>query len=128
MILGLNTSTPTCAMFLMNETWRDYGWEAGRNLADELLGQIERAITSEGGKGLENLSGIIVYEGPGSYTGLRIGLTVANTLAQSLQLPIVGVTGEAWLEDGYQQLQQAHNDVIVMPIYGGQPNITTPRK
>ncbi len=128
MILGLNTSTPTCAMFLMNETWRDYGWEAGRNLADELLGRIERAITSEGGKSLENLSGIIVYKGPGSYTGLRIGLTVANTLAQSLQLPIVGVTGEAWLEDGYRQLQQAHNDGIVMPVYGGQPNITTPRK
>src|SRR5690625_586657 len=40
----------------------------------------------------EDLSKIIVAKGPGSYTGVRIGLSIAKTMAWSLKIPIVGIS------------------------------------
>jgi tRNA threonylcarbamoyladenosine biosynthesis protein TsaB len=129
MIIALHTATPTCFLSVYEGTvWREFDWEAGRQLAKELLGRIDAALGQVGADSLNELKGIIVYEGPGSYTGLRIGLTVANTLADSLSIPIVGTTNEAWRQEGLQRLQRDENDQIVMPVYGGDPHITTPRK
>ena len=38
-----------------------------------------------------NLKGIIVVQGPGSFTGLRVGISVANSLGYGLEIPVVGV-------------------------------------
>lgn len=51
-------------------------------LIDSLLGQH--------GLTLKVLTGIEVNLGPGSFTGLRVGVSIANTLAHSLHLPING--------------------------------------
>ena len=40
----------------------------------------------------KELSKIVVAKGPGSYTGVRIGVTVAKTLAFTLKIPIIGVS------------------------------------
>ncbi len=40
--------------------------------------------------GLTDLTEIIVHEGPGSYTGLRVGAAVANTLSYFLKIPVNG--------------------------------------
>lgn len=39
---------------------------------------------------LNNIKTILVNQGPGSYTGVRLGITMANTLAWSLNIPVVG--------------------------------------
>lgn len=50
----------------------------------------------------KDLNRIIVTEGPGSYTGVRIGVTTAKTLAWSLNIPIVGVSSlEVLAQNGY---------------------------
>ncbi len=124
MILALHTGTPTCQMSTYGDgRWQDNDWEAGRTLAHLLLGQIQEAVGD-----VHGIEGIVVYEGPGSYTGLRIGLTVVNTLADSLHIPIVGVSGDNWRDDGLRRLHDGESDGIVMPVYGGDPHITTPRK
>lgn len=128
MILCLDTSTPTCHLTFIEGDWRyDTNWESGRALAKGLLGFIEKELEFQE-KSWKDITGLVVYKGPGSFTGLRISVTVCNTLAYANDLPIVGVTGEDWRQVGVSRLEAGDNDKIVLPEYGGEANITTPRK
>tara|TARA_B100001105_G_scaffold254827_1_gene251774 strand:- start:1029 stop:1415 length:387 start_codon:yes stop_codon:yes gene_type:complete len=128
MIIALDTSTPVCHLSVHDGSeWHHHEWEAGRNLAHELLGYLQKTLASHD-MTIKDMKGIVAFEGPGSFTGLRIGLTVLNTLASSEHVPIVGVGGEDWIKTGQQRLEHGADDELVMPVYGGEPNITTPRK
>lgn len=128
MILSIDTSTPTCFIGVHDGTvWHEYEWEAGRRLAKELLTYLQEAL-EKSATSIDEVSGIVAYQGPGSFTGLRIGLTVVNTLASAKHIPIVGETGEQWRQHGLERLSHGENDELVMPEYGGDPHITTPRK
>ena len=124
MIILLDTSTATCFLTVVDDEVRqDFEWQAGRTLARGLLKFLEEKTGD-----LRDISGIGVMKGPGSFTGLRIGLTVANTLADSLNIPIAGATGEDWREMALKKLRAGENEKIVMPEYGAAAHITTPRK
>lgn len=124
MIILLDTSTATCFLTVIyGETRQDFEWQAGRTLARSLLKFLEEKTGD-----LHDISGIGVMRGPGSFTGLRIGLTVANTLADSLNIPIVGAMGEDWRETALKKLRAGENEKIVMPEYGAAAHITAPRK
>jgi tRNA threonylcarbamoyladenosine biosynthesis protein TsaB len=101
-------------------------WTAHRQLA-ETLHQVIVDVLAENGKALQNVEAIGVYQGPGSFTGLRIGLTVANAMADGFGLPIAGAQGEGWLPDVLARLQAGENDVAVMPEYGAEVHITLPK-
>jgi tRNA threonylcarbamoyladenosine biosynthesis protein TsaB len=102
-------------------------WEATKQLSEELPGKIEDALSSLSLM-FSDVSGIVVYRGPGSFTGLRIGITVVNTIADQVPCPIVGTNGDNWIEEGFERLKLSENDRIVLPEYGGEANITKPRK
>ena len=124
MIILLDTSTATCFLTVVDdETRQDFEWQAGRTLARGLLKFLEEKTGD-----LHDIRGIGVMKGPGSFTGLRIGLTVANTLADSLNIPIVGTTGEDWREMALKKLRAGESEKIVMPEYGAAAHITAPRK
>jgi tRNA threonylcarbamoyladenosine biosynthesis protein TsaB len=82
------------------------------------------------GAGLQasSLQGLVVFTGPGSFTGLRIGISTMNAMAYAQNIPIVGVGGENWLLDGIKRLKNHENDKIVTPNYGREPNITKSKK
>jgi tRNA threonylcarbamoyladenosine biosynthesis protein TsaB len=136
-ILGVRTDTAEALVILSSQpefasepiaqTLDRINWTAGRQLSATLLTKIDDLL-SRNQKTWANLSGIVVYQGPGSFTGLRISLAVANTAAFSLNIPIVGATGVYWLEEGIQKLAGEHFTDIVMPVYGAEPNITQPKK
>ena len=124
MIILLDTSTATCFLTVVDDEVRqDFEWQAGQTLARGLLKFLEEKTGD-----LHDISGIGVMKGPGSFTGLRIGLTVANTLADSLSVSIVGATGEDWRETALEKLRAGENEKIVMPEYGAAAHITAPRK
>ncbi len=124
MIILLDTSTATCFLTVVDDEVRqDFEWQAGRTLARGLLKFLEEKTGD-----LHDIGGIGVMKGPGSFTGLRIGLTVANTLADSLNIPIVGATGEDWRGTALKKLRAGENEKIVMPEYGAAAHITAPRK
>ena len=128
MIILLDTSTPICKLRLVEDSVDvSVEWGAGRTLAKGLLGYITSNL-ADAGKKPSDVSGLVAYEGPGSFTGLRIGLTVLNTFADSEQIPIVGTTGDDWQAMGLARLQARENDKLVMPAYGAEAHITTPRK
>lgn len=130
MILAINSSTPTLELWLDDTRW---DIETNRDLARDLLqiirdrlNQTDEQLTDQ--QLFKKITGIVVFRGPGSFTGLRIGITVANALADSLGIPIVGEGNSNWLETGRERLSQHENDRLILPLYGAPANISQPRK
>lgn len=130
MILALRNDTATAELYLLDiggqEAAREI-WEAGNQLSVQLLERIENLLKNQK-TSWDCLTGIIVYRGPGSFTGLRICLTVANTIACAQNIPIAGSSGEEWMNDSVAKLKKTSPGDQVMPMYGGDANITKPRK
>jgi len=102
-------------------------WHAHRELSDTILKKLDQLLQSQGKK-LADIQGIVCFKGPGSFTGLRIGLTVGNTLAYGLHIPVVSTMGENWRQDGVQKLQNGENEKIALPEYGAEAHITVQKK
>ena len=124
MIILLDTSTATCRLTTVDgESSNNFEWEAGRTLARGLLSFIQEKVGD-----VKNISGIGIMRGPGSFTGLRIGMAIANTLADGLGVPIVGETGDSWRESALGRLSSGEDDQVILPFYGGDAHITKPKK
>lgn len=129
MILALKTADFTTRLALISPEGRSLQtetWESGRRLADQLLEKIQQLLHSAKARP-GDLTGIIIFSGPGSFTSLRIGHTVANSLADSLGIPVVGAAGEQWLEQGLGDLKQAPAGRPALPVYGAEAHITKPK-
>lgn len=128
-ILTIKTDQPIAEIGLYKDKKRlaYETWEAHRQLSATIHTKIRELLESKN-KDWSDIEGIVCFIGPGSFTGLRIGTTVANTLATSLKVPIAGTNGEGWIESGIRMLKQGANLEMVIPFYGREPHITAPRK
>ena len=127
MYLAIRSDQAEAALYLVDQAGQvvaEHIWLAGRELARDLPGEIDMLL----GGDYDQLAGVIAFRGPGSFTGLRIGITVANATAYGQQLPIVGVMGDHWLSDGVERLNDHQDDRIVLPEYGAAPHITPAKK
>ena len=102
-------------------------WLAHRELSTTLFAKIDELLNTNNLK-LHDIEGIIGFEGPGSFTGLRIGLTAANTFAYVLDVPIIAKQGERWLSLGVHALQSGENSKLLLPSYGSEAHITQQKK
>lgn len=128
MIILLDTATPVCRLTIIDKDRQmSHEWQADRTLARYLLAFLRDKLAEQGAE-LTDITGIGVMKGPGSFTGLRIGLSVANTLADGLGVPIVGAIGENWQAEAAVRLKRGETDTIVLPEYGGEAHITMPKK
>ena len=129
MILTIRTDKPEAEIGLYEgREQRAYEiWTAHRQLAETIHVKIEELLASQQSN-LKDVTGIVCYEGPGSFTGLRIGLTVANALAQGLQVAIFATGGEVWIQDGINAIVSGKNDHVALPEYGAPVHITEQRK
>lgn len=130
MLLGLKTDNPIAELYLYDQAGNlvsEYSWEANRSLALELLTKIEEFLGQNSTK-TEQLTGLFAYKGPGSFTGLRIGLTVINTLAYAHGLPVASGEGKNWREKAIELLLSGVDEQIVLPEYGALPRITQAKK
>ena len=129
LILSIRTDKPEAELGLFeNEKQLAYeSWLAHRELAETIHAKIKELLAKHG-KELRGIQGLVVFKGPGSFTGLRIGITVANALAAAYRASIVSTTGEDWAVTGIAKLLNNIDEQIVMPEYGSGPNITVQKK
>ena len=102
-------------------------WQAHRILSETLLPNIKKLIEESDLK-LNDLGAIVCFSGPGSFTGLRIGISTANALAYGLSIPIIGSKGDSWIADGIKEIMVNKNDQMIIPNYGAPVHITKPKK
>ena len=136
MILVMDTASENVFVGLWDEKkslWaHKEEFVGGRELNSLIIKKLEK-VFSYSGEFKKGLIGIIVAAGPGSFTGLRIGLSVANTLAYTLDVPIVAPAetkdSEDLLQKGQKMLKSlgATFDEAVVPHYGAEPHITKPK-
>ncbi|WP_324668173.1 tRNA (adenosine(37)-N6)-threonylcarbamoyltransferase complex dimerization subunit type 1 TsaB [Geochorda subterranea] len=91
-ILAIDTATRTLGVALGGEAgwWLSSAHPGGGGRGEAIVEVIRRGLAEAGWRGAD-LDGVAVAAGPGSYTGLRIGLAVAKALAWAWELPLVGV-------------------------------------
>jgi tRNA threonylcarbamoyladenosine biosynthesis protein TsaB len=99
-------------------------WHAYRQLGMDLLPATIDLLASVG-KSVHQIEHIYVYQGPGSFTGLRIGISISNALAYGICIPICGVNDNEWASKGQPV---GNNGAYVLPHYGRDPHITVPKK
>ncbi len=92
-------------------------WHSNRNESERVLPGLDRLL-KEQKKSWDDVEGVFVVRGPGSYTSLRVGITIANAIAWVRKIPL-------WTTDpNFTQLEKTDR---ATPLYAAPPNIT-PRK
>jgi tRNA threonylcarbamoyladenosine biosynthesis protein TsaB len=128
-ILTLRTDKPEAELGLYEDAKQlsHITWQAHRQLSSTIHQKITELL-EQNQKQLTDIQGIVCFKGPGSFTGLRIGLTTANALAYSLTLPIVSEMGEDWVQKGQVRLQKGESESVAMPEYGAEAFTTQQKK
>lgn len=92
MYLGIETSSAVSSVALMDTTKLvgELTVQAGLTHSEQLVPHIE-LLMQQSGVAKSDIEGIAVSIGPGSFTGLRIGLGTAKALAYAWQVPLLGV-------------------------------------
>ncbi len=91
LILALDTSTRRSLVMLGHDSLLAVSRREVRHRhGSHLLEQIDEALV-EAGATLDDVTALVVGTGPGSFTGLRVGLATAKTIAYARRLPLVGV-------------------------------------
>ena len=91
-VLGIETATSVCGVALVREdaALAERSLNIGTHHAERLLPMI-REVLEQVGLALREVDGVAVSIGPGSFTGLRIGLSTAKGLCWSAGLPLIAV-------------------------------------
>lgn len=93
LILGLDTTTPwgTIALVSEGETVFEISLNVGKGGGEYLLSSLDLLMKRTSRK-ISDIDLIAVGTGPGSYTGIRVGLATAKGLAEGLHIPVQGVS------------------------------------
>ena len=127
MLLAINTATDTTEVVFLEDgkVVSEDSWSAKSNESDKLLPYLK-------GK-LDGIDSLFVVRGPGPFTAVRVGVTVVNTLAFALKIPIYsikttelqGTLAETLTKIDFSKIQKTD---IVEPHYDKPPSITPPKK
>lgn len=118
-ILGIETTGPHCSVALIDEKNNIIERRSLQRFSHlQTLTPLIKECLEEAGIELKDLDALAVSKGPGSFTGIRIGVTTARGISQILGTPLIGVpTLQAF---GYSQGEDYEG--IVCPIIDARRN------
>lgn len=113
MQLAIDTSSDNASLALADgdRVLFEINWHSGQNHTVELLPRLAY-LMKQCGISIKTLSAIFVARGPGSFNGLRVGISTAKGLAFSLGIPIVGISTLS-----LAAYQHAYSGLPVCPIF-----------
>jgi tRNA threonylcarbamoyl adenosine modification protein YeaZ len=113
MILAIDTSSDNASLALVKDgrVLAEANWRCQQNHTVELLPRLVNLL-DEAKAGINSISGVVVARGPGSFNGLRVGISTAKGLAFSLGVPIVGISSLEVVAYGH-----AETGLPVCPIF-----------
>ena len=115
-ILSIETATDICSVALSeNDNIIDSISIAEKNVHSARLASMVKELMASSGKSFSGLNAIAVSKGPGSFTGLRIGVSVAKGIAYGLDIPVIGINTLESLAFGASQ-QDKSLDIIWCPV------------
>ena len=125
MQIAIDTSTDIASLALVqgDEILAELTWHCGQNHTVELYPRLDFLI-EKSGRDIKTADCIFVAKGPGSFNGLRVGVSAAKGLAFSLGIPIIGIgtleaTAYQHAETGLPvcAIQNAGREEIAAAIY-----------
>ncbi|MBE9067094.1 tRNA (adenosine(37)-N6)-threonylcarbamoyltransferase complex dimerization subunit type 1 TsaB [Leptolyngbya cf. ectocarpi LEGE 11479] len=117
--LALHTSTPELGLAIsdFDTIHRHQDWTLGRDLSSQLHALLQGFMPPQH---WQDLDFIAVCIGPGGFTGTRIGVATARTLAQQLNIPLFGISALAAVAHHTMASDPAATDIaITMPAKRG---------
>ena len=97
--------------------------------SDQAVACVDRTLRSIK-KTLADVTGSVVVRGPGSFTAVRTGIIIANTLSKALNVPVRGLVAKNPLSKInvlHQAAISGMKNSAVKPWYGKKPNISKPK-
>ena len=113
-LLALDTSTEACSVALqLNDQLLTLDEVCPQQHSKRVLPMVQQLL-SQAGLSLQQLDGLVFGKGPGSFTGVRIGVGVAQGLAFGADLPVYGVSTLAAMAQAAHRVHQAHQVVAAI--------------
>lgn len=124
MLLAIDTATRMLSLAVRDEhtLLAEQTWQAPNNHTELLAPAIEMVL-QRAGTAMDAVTAIAVVTGPGSYTGVRIGVSMAKGLAAARKLPLVGVT----TLDAVAAGQPKYEGTLVVVVRAGRGRVIAGR-
>lgn len=124
-ILAIDTATEACSVALWNNGEKHALFEICPREHTQRIFPMVQQILAESGVSLNQLDALAFGRGPGSFTGVRIGIGIAQGLAMGADLPMIGVSTLATMAQGaFRQMGAtqvlAAIDARMGEVYWGQ--------
>ncbi|PHM45282.1 tRNA threonylcarbamoyladenosine biosynthesis protein TsaB [Xenorhabdus mauleonii] len=124
-ILAIDTATEACSVALLNDGAVEAQFEISPREHTQRILPMVQDVLSKGNIGLQQLDALAFGRGPGSFTGVRIGIGIAQGLALGAELPMIGISSLKTMAQGAFRLKGATQVLVAIDarmgeVYWGQ--------
>jgi tRNA threonylcarbamoyladenosine biosynthesis protein TsaB len=119
-ILAIETATDTCSVAFGDGRNTFSRLSRDRNAHSSNLSLFIKEVLDKSGQNIDNLDAVVVSKGPGSFTGLRIGVSLAKGIAWGLDIPLISVSTLTAM--AYSLITEINEKTLLCPVIDARNN------